>query len=171
MKESNTSAIKIYDKLFLFKQYIHALECYNVFTGGFGYYKITNNSNSRHILITITIYVDGILIGSITTNSNDPVATMQQLTININNYQSIYTATYNSTLEQIDIISSINGDSGILSFNTTWLALESEISGLTGGIDETNNCFTEDQIKQIINNIEKLTGCCFQTLGFQYITE
>ena len=68
-------------------------------------------------------------------------------------------------------ITKIPADNGELSFHTTWTALESTISGLEGGIDNTDNCYTEDQIKQIINNIEKLTGCCFQTLGFQYITE
>ena len=162
------------DKLFLFKEYIEALECYNVYTGGSGYYKITNNANSRHILFTITIYVNNVSIGSVTTNSNDPVATMQQLAININDYQSDYTAVYNSLSQQIDITSDITkipADNGELSFHTTWTALESTISGLEGGIDNTDNCYTEDQIKQIINNIEKLTGCCFQTLGFQYITE
>lgn len=37
------------------------------------------------------------------------------------------------------------------------------------GIDCTNNCITEDEAQSVCDSISKVTGLCFQPIGFKYI--
>lgn len=35
-------------------------------------------------------------------------------------------------------------------------------------VGEDDNCYTEDEIQDLIKNIEKLTGICFKPIGYSY---
>lgn len=37
------------------------------------------------------------------------------------------------------------------------------------GLDCTNNCITEEQAQSVSDKLAKLTGVCFQPIGFNYI--
>jgi len=56
-----------------------------------------------------------------------------------------------------------------LTLLSVYIELLSDYTACECGLDCTNNCLTLDGINSVCINIEKITGLCFQPLGFNYI--
>lgn len=158
--------------LMLLNVYLEMLECYKVGipeVESVGYFQITTLS----IGYTLEIFVNGVSITgvqtSVTTNRN---TTMTALVTIINNYQSVYTASLDTTSDLYIVTLTGPCTGGIITYETS--AQKEEITlktqNLTDGVCEVtyDNCLTEDELLVVFDKISDLTSLCFKPLGFTY---
>jgi len=158
--------------LMLLNVYLEMLECYKVGipeVESVGSFQITTLS----IGYTLEIFVNGVSITgiqtSVTTNRN---TTMHALVAIINSYQSVYTASIDTTSDLYSVILTGPCTGGVVTYETSankgQIILTTE--NLKGGVCEViyDNCLTEDELLVVFDKISDLTSLCFQPLGFTY---
>lgn len=122
--------------------------------------------------ITISISMNGTQLtnGSLSLLSTDSETVALQIATDINNHQSIYTATVNTNIITIPgLTCSQNMNSSIVVEGADYSYNEEIINGICGTPNITyNNCITEKKLDDIFDNISKITGLCFQPKGFEY---
>ena len=158
--------------LMLLNVYLEMLECYKVGipeVESLGYFQITTLS----IGYTLEIFVNGVSITGVQTSvSTNRNTTMTALVTIINNYQSVYTASLDTTSDLYIVTLTGPCTGGIITYETS--AQKEEITlktkNLTDGVCEVtyDNCLTEDELLVVFDKISDLTSLCFQPLGFTY---
>lgn len=148
--------------------YMEILECYQIIPEGSTDGSSTLSSGVLTILIgamgdNITIYLDGVSIAVYSVVSSNEAVTMTAIAA------LLTTAGYPSTFDgtQINIVGPCTN--GVLSY--TAQKSEITISGFTGGgcgIVTPANCFSEEEIQDLLEKVSLLTGLCFNPPGFTY---
>lgn len=119
----------------------------------------------------IIFYVDYIPITATINIASTDIPTATTAIVNaINSYSDDYTATSSGAGSVTITGPCTNGE---LTFTSSGGSSNPVItgSGMTGGecvVSEDDNCFTEEEIKTIIEKISKLTDLCFQAPGTSY---
>lgn len=148
--------------------YLEALECYSLEenTLATGYVQIFGSTTAG----SIEIFINGVSISGVYNMTNSTAAVeMQNLTAQINDYQTSYVASYNSASARIDITGGCH-ETQVLSIEelnkTAW---SSGAVGLTGGIC-VDNCLTETQVLTIFDKVSKYCDICFPSAEYNFTT-
>lgn len=157
--------------------YYDILKCYNPEypSRSYGSFRLAKNSTNI-IGETVEVYVDGILIASVTANSNSLYDLLVLILNEINNTVTTpenYTATFDgvdtitiystSTDDSINgyVVSVISDPDYIISF---------DIQNMQEGNDLDNpNCLNTNEVKKIWDHVSKLCNLCFAPYKSNYI--
>lgn len=158
-------------KLLLLNALIDILECYDIIHDVGGVIEQNIATAGLQINNIVELFSNGVTItGPITLSSNNTTVQATQITTAINNYaNTVFSAIVSSTDRKSIIVKlttpCTNPTVTVTVNNGTPVVLEY----LTEGeCDVDNNCFTEDQIKELIDSIAKLIKQCFQPMGYDY---
>ena len=176
LKYGRKCAIDNEKTLLLLNAYIELIECYkldSVEVKSIGYYNIETVFVS--LFDTYEAYIDGVLMAG-------PLSILDYTELGVfidtfNENASIYSPGYSvayvpSALKMIELAFSgpCSGGSVTMVHNLE-SGSETTVVELTGGVCKGvkyNNCISEKQLLSIFDRISKITGVCFQPLGFTY---
>jgi hypothetical protein len=162
--------------LLLLNAYIELIECYkldSIEIKSIGYYNVETVFVS--LFDTYEAYIDGVLMAG-------PLSILDytELAVFIDTFNtnaSIYFPGYSvayvpSALKTIELAFSgpCSGGSVTMVHNLE-SGSETTVVELTGGVCKGfkyNNCISETQLLNMFDNISKITGICFQPIGFAY---
>lgn len=149
--------------------YLEILECYSIIPEGASANPVSTLSTGT-ITVTLStigseviIYLDGVPIVTYTITSSNGEITADEIA------DLLTDAGYpSSSVKGVIVIQGpcSNGILGVTAGESTLIA-----DGFTGGscgIPLPSNCFTEEEIQEILEKVSKLTGLCFQPPGFEY---
>ena len=168
----NKCTIKDRESLFLLNTYLEILECYktdDVFSASEDGFQITTLTIGYSLEISIGDLV--IFPATISPTSNRNTA-MSIIVGVINSTQNIYTATLDTSSDLYKVLISGPCTNEPLTYITDGNKDEIELmtAGMVNGVCARtyDNCFTEDELKTIIDKISILTGLCFEPYGTTY---
>jgi hypothetical protein len=182
LKYGRKCAIDNEKTLLLLNAYIELIECYKldttiVSTNTTASFNIADYMDGGAALLsTVQFVFDGVVVGGAyaVLSELDLLHIVDQLNLLQSDYvvaltgsgifkPTIFTFTGScSTTIPISVILSYGERSELLPLTLTLGECES------GGIKKYNNCISEVQLLSIFDKISKITGVCFQPLGFTY---
>lgn len=163
--------------LLLLNAYIELMECYNVAT-------TVANVNTTAVMTKAydasDTYLIEFFIGGISVGGELPYET----SVNVLDLVNILNSLQTDYIVTADVVSSISvftlTFTGTCSTNLPIYYIRRSnkadektdltlIPGTCASVIEHSNCITETQLQSMLDNISKLTGMCFRSIGFTYI--